>query len=405
MVKLGKEIKSQTVLMKKGKTAKEIQDYLNKNWLTKNSAELSAWIGKSETQVRRYARKMGLPQKNGGGHNAIVLKESKSDSLKDKIFQFLLKAKRHNTYEQLSDKFDVGVGKIKSIVSELKAEHKNFDFHDDGVGMKETIEKSQPTIIDSKHLIGKRIKFGFVTDNHLGSKYERLDVLNAVYERFKQEGITDVYNAGNVIDGEARFNKFDIHKYGMQAQCDYFAEVYPRIDGMTTHFITGDDHEGWYVQREGVNIGKFMEQCARNAGRDDLKYLGHMEHDIIFKTKGGQAVMRIVHPGGGSSYAYSYTSQKIVESYTPGEKPHIVLGGHYHKACYNYIRGVHFLQGGTTMDQSPFMRKKRLEAHVGGWIVEIQQGENGVIQSFQCEWIPFYGREFYEKDSLWQYQY
>lgn len=328
----------------------------------------------------------------------------KKDLAKE-IFNFLLKSKKHISFEQLSDKFDVGIGKVKGIIDSLKNDNKNFDFHSDGVGMKGTIEKSSPTIINAKHLIGKRIKFGFVTDNHLGSKYERLDVLNAIYKRFELEGITTVYNAGNVIDGEARFNKFDIHKYGMQAQCEYFAEVYPSIKGLKTLFITGDDHEGWYVQREGVNIGEFMQSIAQKAGRNDLVYLGHMEHDIIFKAKHGQAVMRVIHPGGGSSYAYSYTSQKIVESYTPGEKPHIVLGGHYHKACYNFIRGVHFLQGGTTMDQSPFMRKKRLEAHVGGWIVEIQQGQNGVIQSFLCEWIPFYDKGFYQKDSLWKYQY
>lgn len=387
-------------------TTKQIESYLKKHWLSMTVKDIGNAIGKSETQTRRYARKMNLPSKGtGGGYNKINLKETTPETLKDKVFEFLLKSKKLLTFAELSDKFDCGIGKIRTIIEELKAEDKNFSFRDEGVELNTTIAKSQPTLIGSEHLTGRRFKFGFVTDNHLGSKYERLDVLNAVYDRFAMEGITDVYNAGNVIDGEARFNKFDIHKYGMQAQCDYFADVYPSRKGMKTHFITGDDHEGWYVQREGVNIGNFMEHCAREAGREDLIYLGHMEHDIIFKTKGGQAVMRIVHPGGGSSYAYSYTSQKIVESYTPGEKPHIVLGGHYHKACYNYIRGVHFLQGGTTMDQSPFMRKKRLEAHVGGWIVEFQQGENGVIQSFQCEWIPFYGREFYEKDSLWQYQY
>ncbi len=49
------------------------------------------------------------------------------------------------------------------------------------------------------------------------------------------------------------------------------------------------------------------------------------------------------------------------------------------------------------------MRKKRLDAHVGGWICEYQLGENGVVQSFQAEWIPFYGKEFY--DDKWSYKY
>lgn len=383
---------------------KQIEKYLKQNWLKFTVKELGKAIGKSETQTRRYARKMNLPSKgNGGGQNKIVFTESLS--LKDKVFEYILKSKKHVGYAELTDKFDCGMSKIRQAIDELRAENKNFHFRDEGLEIANTIGKYTPSVIKSHHLVGKRIKLGFVTDNHLGSKYERLDVLNAVYDRFAMEGITEVYNAGNVIDGEARFNKFDIHQYGMENQCKYFAKIYPKRDGITTYFITGDDHEGWYVQREGIDIGKFMESKAIEAGRTDLKYIGHMEHDIIFKTKGGQAVLRIVHPGGGSSYAYSYTSQKIVESYTPGEKPDIVFGGHYHKACYNYIRGVHFLQGGTTMDQSPFMRKKRLEAHLGGWIVEFQQGENGVIQSFKCEWISFYGRDFYEKDSLWQYQY
>lgn len=381
---------------------KKQENYLKKNWLLKSNQELSEQTGISIGHITKIARAMNLPKKKGGPTGTVV---EKAKPLKDLVFEFLLKNKKHYSYEDLSDKFDTGIGKIKQAIEELKAENKNFEFRDEGVSMKETIEQEKPTVINTNHLVGKRIKFGFVTDNHLGSKYERLDALNALYERFKLAGIDTVYNAGNVIDGEARFNKFDIHKYGMEAQCKYFAEVYPQVKGITTKFITGDDHEGWYVQREGVNIGKFMESKARDAGRTDLVYLGHMEHDVILKTKNGQSVIRIVHPGGGSSYAYSYTSQKIVESYSPGEKPHIVLGGHYHKMNYSFIRGVHFIQGGCTMDQSPFMRKKRLEAHVGGWIVEIQQGDNGVIQSLQAEWIPFYGREFYQNDSVWQYQY
>lgn len=386
----------------KNKTNKEKQTWLKKNWNTKSLAEQADYLGVGTATIGRWGAAMKLPKRTGGPQKQEI---ETVETLKEKVLKFLLKDKKHHTYESLSNKFDVAVGKIKDVIEELKKEDKNFEFHNDGVAVKDTMEKSKPTFINTSHLVGKRIKFGFVTDNHLGSKYERLDALNAIYARFKLDGVTDVYNAGNVIDGEARFNKFDIHKYGMQAQCEYFAQVYPRIDGITTHFITGDDHEGWYVQREGVNIGKFMERCAQDAGRIDLKYLGHMEHDVILKAPKGKAIIRIVHPGGGSSYAYSYTSQKIVESYSPGEKPNIVLGGHYHKMNYSYIRGVHFFQGGCTMDQSPFMRKKRLEAHVGGWIIEVQQGENGVIQSVQGEWIPFYGKEFYEGDLIWKYQY
>src|SRR3569623_651727 len=60
-----------------------------------------------------------------------------------------------------------------------------------------------------------RFKFGVVADSHLGSKYERMDVLNDLYDRFAAEGITHVFHAGNWIEGEARFNRTDVHVHGM----------------------------------------------------------------------------------------------------------------------------------------------------------------------------------------------
>lgn len=54
-------------------TNKQIEAYLKKHWLHKKVLELAQGIGKSETQTRRIARKMGLPHKsNGGGQNKIT---------------------------------------------------------------------------------------------------------------------------------------------------------------------------------------------------------------------------------------------------------------------------------------------------------------------------------------------
>lgn len=323
--------------------------------------------------------------------------------LTQEVAAFLKKAKREHSYEELAEHFKVPVGKIKSTVALIGKKELNLFIHDDKVAVSKLIQPNPPTYFKEKHLDGEWIKFGFTTDNHLGSKYERLDVLNQAYKHFGELGIKTVFNAGNMIDGEARFNKFDIHTHGMQGQVDYFVRMFPRVEGITTHFITGDDHEGWYTQREGVNIGKFMEMQAKASGRHDLIYLGHMEHDVIIKKPHGNCVIRVQHPGGGSAYAISYTSQKIVESFSSGEKPHVLLIGHYHKSAYNYIRGIHVVQGGCTMDQSPFMRKKRLDAHVGYWIIEMKVSIGGIVTNFRSEYVSFYDAGFYKKG--WDYQF
>lgn len=240
--------------------------------------------------------------------------------------------------------------------------------------------------------------FGFTTDNHLCNKHSRLDVLKAAYDHFEREGIRIAYNAGNWVDGEARFNKTElVTAPGMDHQLDYLIDNFPHKPGIETHYIAGDDHEGWYQQREGIEIGRYLQMRAEDQGRNDLKYLGYAEADVRLSYGSGSAVMRVVHPGGGSAYAISYTDQKRVESYQGGEKPQIELVGHYHKFNHGYPREVHTVQGGTTCDQSLFMRKKRLQAHVGYSIVKIKQDEQGIVTRFSVEWFPFFDRGYYEK--------
>ncbi|MEN6603783.1 MAG: hypothetical protein ABFD86_15340, partial [Bryobacteraceae bacterium] len=237
--------------------------------------------------------------------------------------------------------------------------------------------------------------FGATGDNHLGSKHERLDALNTLYDIFADEGITEVYNTGNWIEGESRVNKHDIKVFGLDGQIDYWVQNYPQRKGITTYYVAGDDHEGWYQQREGMNIGRHAQWAAEHSGRTDLKFLGYVEADIELKTPGGSGWMKIMHPGGGAAYALSYAPQKIVESFQGGEKPRVLLLGHYHKFDFCYPREVYTVQTGCTVDQSIFMRKNKIQAHVGGCVVRINQSADGIINRCQAEFISFFDRDFY----------
>lgn len=241
-------------------------------------------------------------------------------------------------------------------------------------------------------------RFGFCSDQHLGSKYSRLDVLADVYRRFQDEGISRVYNSGNWIDGECRFNKHELLIHGMDDQLDYLVEHYPSIPGITTYAVAGDDHEGWYSQREGVDIGKHAFSRMRDAGRDDWVDLGYMECfvDLVHKVTKRVSKMCVMHPGGGSSYASSYKPQKIIESFSGGEKPAVLLIGHYHKISYNIFRNVHAVQCGTTEDQTPFMRKRQIHADVGAGICELHQdAETGAVDKCRIEFWTYFVEGYY----------
>lgn len=240
---------------------------------------------------------------------------------------------------------------------------------------------------------------GFTSDNHLGSKHERLDVLNKLYDLYAAEGVRHVFQAGNWIEGEMRMNRHDVKIFGLSNQIDYWVENWPQRDGITTHYVAGDDHEGWYQQREIIRIGEYAQERAEKMGRRDLKYMGYVEADVKLLTKSGASTpMKILHGGGGSSYAYSYVLQKTVEAFQGGEKPSILCDGHYHKFDFCYPRNVYAFMPGCTEDQSIFMRKRKIEAHVGGVIGWLKQDNtDGHIERFRVEWVPFYDLGYYER--------
>jgi len=242
-------------------------------------------------------------------------------------------------------------------------------------------------------------RFGVISDTHLGSKHERLDVCEALYDWFAAEGITHVLHGGNWIDGEKSFNRHELQDeaHGRQNQLRYMVERYPQRKGMTTLYVAGDDHEGWYNQSDGGDIGGDLERLAIEEGRNDLAYCGYVESFFTLEhaRTGETSKLMLQHPGGGSAYALSYAPQKVVESFQPGEKPGVVIFGHWHKLEFANIRGIWSLQAGCVKDLDTFGRKKRLSYHVGGSILELRQGPRGEVHEATPRMRYYYDRSYY----------
>jgi hypothetical protein len=158
------------------------------------------------------------------------------------------------------------------------------------------------------------------------------------------------------------------------------------LPGITTYHIASSScHEGFYLKSAGLLIGKLIER-----ERPDMVYLGLDEADVVLHDGPARPVLRVIHPSGGTSYAESYRPQKIVESYSGGEKPTVLAIGHYHKMGVYDIRDVLTLQAGCLERQTPFMRKLSLAARLGFWIVELRFTESGSLRRAKTEWFKYY---------------
>jgi len=98
----------------------------------------------------------------------------------------------------------------------------------------------------------------------------------------------------------------------------------------------------------------------------------------------------MLHPDGGSSYAISYKSQKIIESLEGGHKPNVLLIGHFHKSEYIFYRNIHCIQAGTLEGQTKFMKGNHLSAHKGFWLLDIESNTKGDVTAFGSTFYPSY---------------
>lgn len=232
------------------------------------------------------------------------------------------------------------------------------------------------------------LTFGLIGDTQFGSLYEARDAMDALYGRYKADKITTVLHAGDVLDGHRvyRGQEFELHALGWQKQRDWFAKVAPKVDGITTHFITGN-HDASLKSIAGIDVGKELEHV-----RPDWHFLGEDSGTVELRTPKGTAyTVMLLHPGGGSAYAISYRPQKIVEQLEGGRKPNMLAVGHFHKCDFlPSYRNIACVQTGCLQWQTPFMVRGGLSAHVGGWIIRVTPGD--FTNAVSAEFVSFYAK-------------
>ncbi len=230
----------------------------------------------------------------------------------------------------------------------------------------------------------KEACFGVVSCSHLGSLYANVAGLHAFYREAKRAGASMVLHCGDVCDGHKmhKGQEYEQRDIGWEAQAARFEADAP--GDLPTHFITGN-HDESLKKLAGVNPG--MDLARR---RPDWHLLGSCSGRVLLDAGGSRkCVVDLAHPAGGSSYALSYKSQKLVEALEGGTKPDILLIGHFHKAEWlPTYRNVSVIQAGCFQWQTPFMRDLGLAAHVGGWIVRVRLGSGCNVVGAQ--FVAFY---------------
>lgn len=293
--------------------------------------------------------------------------------------------------EQIADAADVSPRRVRDAIPLAREAGLRIPDLDDTDRV--VLDRVTPAPTDQRHKAslrlfdGDKIRFGIVSDTHLGSAECHLADLHAAYDLMADEGISTIYHPGDLVAGIGvyRHQHRDLapHAHTFDEQVDFAVREYPYRQGIQTFIISGN-HD---VEGEFGKLG--ADACLAVANqREDLTHCG--VYSAWFEIENG-ARIHMLHPMGGASYATSYRLQKMAESYAPGAKPNLLIAGHWHRSGFFWARSIGLMHAGTFEGSTNLAVRLGLgEAHVGCWIVEATLAEDGTLTRLRPEWIPFY---------------
>jgi len=254
-------------------------------------------------------------------------------------------------------------------------------------GFMVTVDQPTQRLVQVSDQPSGRVRFGIVSDTHLGHKHQQLTHLRSFYEMAREWGAEFMLHGGDAVDGQNmhRDQQFELFRHGVDAQAKYAIENLPvlrnkRGKALPTYMI-GGNHDGSGWNDVGANV---LGQVADN--RDDITFLG--APTAVFRH--GPLRIMLMHPDGGVSYARSYKLQKIVEGFEADSKPHLLLCGHWHVAAHiPNLRGVEAFAVPCFQSQTAFLRRKGLQPVVGGVLFEAEYNERG-LTGLSTSWRIFH---------------
>lgn len=251
----------------------------------------------------------------------------------------------------------------------------------------EKLAKSKKNTVQETHTVKRNFKgdiitFAHFTDTHIGSKYFSVFDWQAALKECEAQDVQFICHTGDLTEGLSHRagHVYECTHYGADAQQEYAIKLLKMTD--IPMYIIDGNHDRWFIKAAGVKIVKNICESVNHC-----TFLGHDTGRVIING----ITIDLFHGEDGSSYAFSYRIQKVIESMQGGEKPHVLLVGHTHKQAYFFIRNIHAISGGALSYQSAWMKSKRMACHSGFWIIKMCVKDKE-IKWLEPRWYPFYKR-------------
>lgn len=165
------------------------------------------------------------------------------EELLEKFKTYILKKGKPRITAVMRD-LDIQEYEVYGLIELLKQQGYLFEIIDGKIAKSKPIKENEIYTIPNNL---EHIKLLLISDTHLASKYDRLDILRYLYNQAEQKQINYVLHSGDVTDGRSNRDEqiYDLRETSYTGQRDYVIDKYPHSE-IPTYMIAGN-HDLWWV--------------------------------------------------------------------------------------------------------------------------------------------------------------
>lgn len=357
---------------------------------------LARELGMLSTTLGRRLREMKEDQRAPAGAAPEEAKPLGAEA--GKIVEALKGGPR--TLTQVADLLDVSPKAAQKVIDQMRKDGFRIVLSNQRLQI-DTAVTNQPGEYKPRRLVADMadvsgvISIGIGSDLHSGSVHSQPTAYNRFIEiAYEQYGVRHFIDPGDVTAGVFGYRGQELDLipeirprdrkdsiWTTRAQIE-LANMYTPYAEDVTHYKLGGNHDWWHVMASGIDA--VHKLCAM---RPDFRFLEYDQADIPLTDK---VNARVWHPTGGVPYALTYRLQKGVEQMAFAElnrailenqhpKLRLILSGHLHIEA-KFESGPYLaMHPGCFEGQTNYLKKKGLVPVVGGAILKLHIGDNGLL--------------------------
>jgi predicted phosphodiesterase len=292
---------------------------------------------------------------------------SKLETLGDDSVEKAFKLIKQNPVKptELARKFNLDIDGLEDLMDDLLNSRAAIKLHQGYL----IFDKGAPQPDNYEHdielfTVGEWVKWGVISDQHICSIHEQMDLLHKFYKICEEEKVKGIIAAGDFTAGNGTVYKGQLHDLkiiGEDKQINYTCHTYPETN-LLTYTISGNHDLDLYKQCGSDIVQKIADK------REDIVYLGKM--NAILKQDGIRFMVR--HGEGGLGAIRSYKPQRILDVMQPDDICDISIVGHYHVQLDMPYRNSIVILPACFEGQSEYLSRKGLIPDIGGCILNMK---------------------------------